>query len=114
MAAIIPLDGDLETRIATLLRFHRRLLGRPPGRLPRGWKLTPHRRDRLLRMIRAFDLKQGGASYRAVAIALGNAEAAALSATEWKISASRSWTIRLVHAARAMVNGGYRRLLSLR
>lgn len=114
VAAIIPLDTDFETRITTLLRFHRRLLGRPSGPSPRGWELTPFRRNRLLRMIRAFDLKQAGASYRAIAVALGSDEAAALSATEWKISASRSWTIRLVHAAHDMVNGGYRRLLSLR
>ncbi|MBP6031745.1 MAG: DUF2285 domain-containing protein [Sphingobium sp.] len=114
LAAVIPLDADFETRIATLLRFHRRLLGRPAGAPPRNWKLTPYRRNRLLQMIRAFDLKQTGASYRAVAVALGSDEASSLSATNWKTSSARSATIRLVHAARAMVNGSYRRLLSLR
>ncbi|WP_204314702.1 DUF7012 domain-containing protein, partial [Stenotrophomonas maltophilia] len=31
LAAVIPLDKDFITRIASLLRFHRRLLGRAPG-----------------------------------------------------------------------------------
>ncbi|MPT48326.1 MAG: DUF2285 domain-containing protein [Sphingobium sp.] len=114
IAAIIPFDADFDTRITSLLRFHRHLLGHPSGSLPRGWALTPYRRDRLLRMIRAFDLKQAGASYRAIAIALDSDEAAVLSATEWKLSSTRSWTIRLVRAARMMVNGGYRKLLTFR
>ena len=36
LAAVIPLDKDFITRIASLLRFHRRLFGRAAGPLPRG------------------------------------------------------------------------------
>ena len=114
LAALIPLDRDFETRIASLLRFHRRLFGRSAGPPPRGWPLTPYRRLRLEQMLVALDIKQAGGSYRDIAAALGDGDAAALPAIEWKDSRSRSFSIRLVRAATAMTNGGYRKLLSIR
>ncbi len=65
-------------------------------------------------MLQALDLHLAGANYRAIAVALGEADASVLSATEWKVSRARSATIRLVRAAIAMMNGGYRKLLRLR
>lgn len=114
LAAIIPLDKDFLTRIASLLRFHRRLLGRVAGPLPRGWPLTAYRLARLDLMLRALDLRNGGATYRQIAAELGREDAAQLPATEWKISAARSFVVRLVRDATALMNGDYRKLLRIR
>lgn len=114
MAVLLLLDKDFETRIDSLLRFHRRLFGKLPGPQPRGWALTSYRRDRLLLMLRALDMHLGGYSYREIASALGETDAARLPATEWKDSRARSWTIRLVTSACQMMNGGYRKLLQIR
>src|SRR3546814_4653329 len=107
LAAVIPLDNDFITRIASLLRFHRRLLGRGPGPLPRGWPLTPYRLVRLDLMLRAFDLRTAGAASREIPAALGRDVATRLSARDWKMSASRSFIFRLVRHATAFVTGDY-------
>jgi hypothetical protein len=65
-------------------------------------------------MLRALDLRLGGATYREIAIAFGKDEAAHLSATEWKDSGARSFVYRLVRDASAMMNGDYRKLLRIR
>jgi len=114
LAAVIPLDKDFLTRIASLLRFQRRLLGRAAGPLPRGWPLTAYRLARLDLMLRALDLRHAGATYRQIAAELGREEAARLPATEWKISAARSFVVRLVRDATAFANGDYRKLLRIR
>lgn len=114
LAAVIPLDKDFLTRIASLLRFHRRLLGRAAGPLPRGWPLTAYRLARLDLMLRALDLREGGATYRQIAVELGRTDAARLPATEWKISAARSFVVRLVRDAAAFAKGDYRKLLRIR
>ncbi|KXU31385.1 hypothetical protein A0J57_02445 [Sphingobium sp. 22B] len=114
LAAIVPLDKDFITRIASLLRFHRRLLGRAAGPLPRGWPLTAYRLARLDLMLRALDLRDGGATYRQIAVELGREEAAQLPAIEWKVSATRSFVVRLVRDAKALAGGDYRKLLRIR
>lgn len=114
LAAVIPLDKDFITRVASLLRFHRRLLGLAPGPLPRGWPLTAYRLARLDMMLRALDLRDEGATYREIATALGRDDAARLSASDWKMSASRSFVVRLVRDGIAMMNGDYRKLLRIR
>jgi hypothetical protein len=114
LAAIVPLDRDFLTRIASLLRFHRALTGKRPGPHPRGWPLTAYRMARLELMLRALDLRLDGATYREIAVALGKDEAARMSATEWKDSAARSFVYRLVRDANAMMNGDYRKLLRIR
>ncbi|MBN9465846.1 DUF2285 domain-containing protein [Phenylobacterium sp.] len=114
LAAVVPLDKDFITRIASLLRFHRRLLGRAAGPLPRGWPLTAYRLARLDLMLRALDLRDEGATYREIATALGRDDAARLSASDWKMSASRSFVVRLVRDGIAMMNGDYRKLLRIR
>nr|WP_247711974.1 DUF2285 domain-containing protein [Qipengyuania qiaonensis] len=114
LAAIVPLDNDFSTRMASLMRFHRRLFGREPGPPPRGWPLSAYRLARLHRMLRALDMRQDGATYREIAAELGREDDAKLPATEWKVSAGRSFVIRLVRDATAMMNGGYRKLLRIR
>ncbi|BBD97182.1 hypothetical protein SAMIE_1006830 [Sphingobium amiense] len=114
LAAIIPLDKDFITRVVSMLRFHRRLLGRAAGPLPRGWPLTAYRLARLDLMLRALDLRHRGATYRQIAAELGRADAIKLSASDWKMSASRSFVVRLVRDGLAMMNGDYRKLLRIR
>ena len=114
LAAIVPLDRDFVTRVASLLRFHRLMFGKRTGPLPRGWPLTAYRRARLDAMLRALDMRLAGATYREIAVAFGKDEAACLSATEWKSSAARSFVYRLVRDATAMMNGDYRKLLRIR
>ena len=114
LAAIVPLDKDFVTRIGSLLRFHRRLFGREAGPQPRGWPLSAYRLARIDLMLRALDLRQAGATYREIAAALGQDDDAQLPATEWKMSAGRSFVIRLVRDATAMMNGDYRKLLRIR
>lgn len=114
LAAIVPLDKDFITRIASLLRFHRRLLGRTAGPLPRGWPLTAYRLARLDLILRALDLRDRGATYRQIAAELGREDATKLSASDWKMSASRSFVVRLVRDGMAMMNGDYRKLLRIR
>lgn len=82
--------------------------------MPRGWALTTYRLARLDLMIRALDLRDGGATYREIAAKLGREDATQLSASDWKMSASRSFVVRLVRDGIAMVNGDYRKLLRIR
>lgn len=114
LAAIIPLDKDFATRMASLLRFHRRLFGKESGPPPRGWELSRYRRARLAMVLQALDLRLSGATYRQIATALGRERDAELPATEWKTSAARSFVIRLVRDATALMNGDYRKLLRIR
>lgn len=114
LAAVIPLDKDFLTRIASLLRFHRRLLGRAATDPPRGWPLTAYRLARLDLILRALDLRHSGATYRQIAAELGREDATKLSASDWKMSASRSFVVRLVRDGIAMMNGDYRKLLRIR
>ena len=65
-------------------------------------------------MLRALDLRDGGATYREIAVELGRDDATRLSASDWKMSASRSFVVRLVRDGIAMMNGDYRKLLRIR
>ncbi|MCG6116277.1 MAG: DUF2285 domain-containing protein [Mesorhizobium sp.] len=114
LAAIIPLDKDFTTRVASLVRFHRNIFGKESGPLPRGWELSSYRQARLSLMLRALDLRLSGATYRQIAAALGREDDAELPAIEWKVCAARSFVIRLVRDATALMNGDYRKLLRIR
>jgi hypothetical protein len=109
MAALIPLDETVLLRIAGLLRLRRRLAGKAPGPVPRGWDLSARLRQRLILMVRALDGYQARASYREIALALYGP--AAVARYPWKTSSVRGQTIRLVKDAVATMNGGYRKLL---
>jgi hypothetical protein len=111
LGVLIPLDADFRMRLDAALRLHRRLTGAPAGPLPRGWRLTAMQRRRLILMLRALDGRQAGASYRDIALALLDAREARWPACDWKCSAARSYVIRLVADAIALMNGGYRKLL---
>ena len=110
LAVLLPLDDSFHIRAEAALRFHRRLLGRAAGPLPRALTLTPRHRLRLTRMVRALDGRSSGATYREIAAVLF--ETHQQSATEWKTSSIRAQTIRLVRDAETMVRGGYLHLLA--
>jgi hypothetical protein len=109
MAAIIPLDESFLLRVAGLLRLQRRLAGKTPGPIPRGWDLTARLRQRLVLMVRALDGHQAQASYREIALALYGP--AAVARYPWKTSSIRGSTIRLVQDAVVTMEGGYRKVL---
>lgn len=110
LAVLLPLDDNFHIRAEAALRFQRRLFGRAPGPLPRALTLTPRRRLRLVRMVRALDGRSADATYREIAGVLFDTPRQ--SATEWKTSSIRAQTIRLVKDAETMVRGGYLRLLA--
>ncbi len=110
LAVLLPLDDNFHIRAEAALRFQRRLFGRAAGPLPRALTLTPRRRLRLVRMVRALDGRFSGASYREIAEVLFDTPWQ--SATEWKTSSIRAQTIRLVKDAQTMMHGGYLRLLA--
>jgi hypothetical protein len=109
LAAIVPLDETVLLRIAGLLRWRRRLAGKSPGPVPRGWDLTARLRLRLILMLLALDGHQAQASYREIAVALYGQ--AAVARYPWKTSSIRGQTIRLVKDAVFTMEGGYRGLL---
>lgn len=110
LAGLVVLDDKFALRIAALQRLHRRLAGRPSGRLPKAWRITGRHRWRLTLMLRALDGHLDKASYREIAGVLFGTEAVARYA--WKTSSIRGQTIRLVKDAILMMKGGYRKLLS--
>ncbi len=109
LAALLPLDDDFRLRVLSLIRFQRRLAGRPSGPPPKAWLITRRHRRRLILMIRVLDGHLADASYRDIAHALYGPEAVARYA--WKTSSIRGQTIRLVQDAIRMMRGGYRKLL---
>jgi hypothetical protein len=109
LAILIPLDEDFPLRVASAVRFQRRLTSRSAGPLPRALQLTERHRIRLVHMLRAFDLHRANVTYRTIATALFGADAAA--ERGWKTLPVRAQTIRLVKDANAMVHGSYLDLL---
>ncbi len=106
LAAVLPMDAALPVRLRALSRLWRLLEGAPPGPDP----LSPQRRQRLKAMLRAVDGRWTGAPYREVANGLYGM--ARVASEPWKTSSLRDATMRLVRDGRAMVEGGYRSLLS--
>jgi hypothetical protein len=106
LAALVPLDADGLDRIDALNRLWRVLHDRPS--LP-DTRLTAQRRRRLGHMLQAVDGSMDGASYREIANVIYGAPRVA--ADSWKTSALRDSTIDLVKDGRAMIAGGYRKLL---
>jgi hypothetical protein len=106
LAALIPLDTDILSRLEALSRFWRTLQG---GRVPPDTRLTAQQRRRLRLMMRAADGRGNGASYRDIAIAFYGSERVA--SNPWKTSALRDAAISLVEGGTALIGGGYLKLL---
>lgn len=106
LAAMIPLDRDGLDRIDALARLYRALHRLP---VPQDRRLTAQQRRRLKNMLRAADGRAHGAGYREIAKAIYGTESVA--AYPWKTSPLRDSTMDLVRDGRAMIAGGYRKLL---
>ncbi|WP_245314625.1 DUF2285 domain-containing protein [Labrys sp. WJW] len=106
LAAVIPLGLEGFDRLEALYRFlaalHRRSV-------PQDKRLTPQQRARARRMLQAWDGARDGATQQHIAeVVLSRAR---VSRDEWQVSSSRYAVMALLRDARAMVAGGYRKLL---
>lgn len=110
-AALLPLDDLLELRFEAALRLYHHLRGQPAGKLPHALDLTPMRRERLIQLLHVLDYRLTGAKPRTIAAAMIGADAAQMSAAEWKSSGLRRKTRHWINQAEALMNGGYRKLL---
>lgn len=115
LAYVIVRDDAVDLRHAAAQRLDRRLAGAPPMRLPPGFAPTPFQRRRLGMLLDILDAvrdrERTGITtheiarrhvYPAMTIGRGN---------EWKSSAERRRTQRLIDEALALMNGEYRALL---
>ena len=108
LAAIVPLDLEVPTRLDALLRLWRHLAGRPSPAPLDG--LTPLQRQRLVLMLRAVDGRWARATRRQIAEALFGA-AAVPAGDAFSGHHLRSRTARLIRDGLAMTAGGYLKLL---
>lgn len=99
---IVPLDSDTPTRLAAVEALWSALNRRPATAAT----LTPQRRHRIKRMLRAVDARAAGASHRKVAEALFGTERTR--AEPWKTSSLRDTVMRLARDGAALVDHGYR------
>ncbi|GAN98190.1 hypothetical protein Geu3261_0609_008 [Komagataeibacter europaeus NBRC 3261] len=103
---ILPLDKLLELRAEAVLRFWRALVGRSEGRWAHDF--PQQTRHRHILMLRAFDGRAAGASYRKLAeVLLGFRGRKA----DWESDPRKNQARRLVTDGRYYVRGGYRELL---
>jgi len=103
---ILPLDKLLERRAEAVLRLWRALVGRAEGRW--AYDFPQQTRHRHVLMLRAFDGRTAGASYRKLAEALLGFRGRK---AEWENDPRKSQVRRLVADGRHYVRGGYRDLL---
>ncbi|MBS1101719.1 DUF2285 domain-containing protein [Gluconobacter sp. Dm-62] len=103
---ILPFDKLLELRAEAVLRLWRALVGRPEGKWAHDF--PQQTRDRHILMLRAFDGREAGASYRKLAeilLAFRGGKA------NWDSDPRKNQVRRLVADGRYYVRGGYRNLL---
>ena len=104
LSGIDGVEPQLHTvrRLIALLRL---------GRFARGLEAAPSRADRLILMLRAYDLAQGGATHREIA---GHLFVHQRVAAEWRTSSDslRLRVQRLCRDAGRMIDGGYLDLLT--
>lgn len=105
-AAIIPLSMDGIDRLEALHRLLAALHGRA---IPSDTRLTRQQRARLRRMLQAFDGHRAGATGREIAQVIFRI--GSLDRSEWQTSSVRHAVKTLIRDARAMIAGGYRKLL---
>ncbi|CEF41396.1 hypothetical protein ASN_2091 [Acetobacter senegalensis] len=103
---IIPVDKLLELRAEAVLRLWRALVSRSEGR--RAHDFPKQTQDRHILMLRAFDGRAAGVSYRKLAeVLLGFQGRKA----DWDSDPRKNQVRRLVADGRYYVRGGYRDLL---
>ena len=106
LAAVVPLGAGGFDRLEAVYRLLAAVHGRavPPDR-----RLTRQQRARAHRMLRAFDGFRDGATQQQIAQVIFSLDR--LTRDEWQASSSRHAVMSLLRGARAMIDGGYRKLL---
>ena len=104
--AAIPLGIDGFDRIEAVYRLLSALHGRA---IPPDTRLTRQQRARQRRMLRAFDGYRAGATQQEIAEVIFHIDH--LGRDDWQASSARHAIKALLRDARAMVAGGYRKLL---
>lgn len=104
--AIIPLDLEGFDRIEAVRRLLSALHGRA---IPPDTRLTRQQRARLRRMLQAIDGQRDGATQQEIAQVIFNI--GMLDRDEWQASSVRHVVKALLRDGRAMIAGGYRKLL---
>lgn len=106
LAALVPLGLEGFDRLEALYRFlaalHRR-------RVPPDSRLTPQQRARARRMLQAWDGSRHGAAQQDIARVVLRQEP--LARDDWQAASTRFVVMALLREARAMIAGGYRKLL---
>lgn len=105
LSALAIFDALLPERVQAISRLWNALGRSPP--LPLG--LTAQRRSRLRQILRVFDARRDGTSYRRIAEVLFPQHR--IDAMSWAGNALRETTIRLARDGAKLVAGGYRTLL---
>lgn len=98
-------DEHLRLRVRAVEALERLTEGRTPPES----HLTPMQRTRLHRCLVALDGALAGRNYRAISEELFGPSSSP--SEPWKTAAIRATTIRLVRAGKALMNGGYLKLL---
>lgn len=105
-AAIVPLNIEGLDRLEAIYRLLAALHGRA---IPPDTRLTRQQRARLRRMLQAFDGYCAGATGQEIAQVIFRI--GRISRDEWQVSSARHAVKSLIRDARAMIAGGYRKLL---
>ncbi|QNG48941.1 DUF2285 domain-containing protein [Sphingobium yanoikuyae] len=115
LAYLVIRDDALVLRQAMVRRFEQRMTGARAGRAPPGLCPTPFQRQRLSMLLDILDAAgtRNGAALTTYEIARRHVYARLQvgQGSEWKSSSQRRRTQRLIDEARALMEGGYRRLL---
>ncbi len=106
IAIILPLDALFEDRVDAARRVWRAAVSGPT---PPTDGFTAQRKRRLRLLIRALDAALLGVGYREIARGLFGDRVPV--DAEWRTHPLRATTIRLVREGRALMRGGYLRLL---
>ena len=106
VALVMPLDGLFDDRVDAARQLWR-ALGKGAAAKPP--EISAQRRQRLKLVLRALDADLAGVGYRDIALVLFGDRVPRDAA--WRTHALRSFTIRLVQDGRALMRGGYLRLL---
>jgi len=106
VAVVLPLDDLFEDRIDTALQIWRTIRR---GTRVAAAPFTAQRRRRLKLLLRALDAALLGVGYREIARGLFGDRVP--DGAEWRNHPLRAQTIRLVKDGRALMRGGYLRLL---
>lgn len=105
-AALVPLGIDGLDRLEAIHRLLTALHGRT---IPPDTRMTSQQRARLRRMLQAFDGYRAGATRQEIAQVIFRI--GPVSRDEWQASSARHAVKALIRNARAMIAGGYRKLL---